>query len=75
MLAVQVQQDEEWEEWVRQAFRSLDSNQDGLISKQDMQEMTIDLDEVLSCCKLCHEPPRSYHPAHLAACLPLCCLL
>lgn len=40
-----VQQEEEWEEWVRQAFKSLDSNQDGLISKQDMQEMTIDLDE------------------------------
>ncbi|DBA83389.1 TPA: hypothetical protein ACH3X2_006533 [Trebouxia sp. C0005] len=32
-----VQQEEEWDDWVRQAFRSLDSNQDGVICEGDMR--------------------------------------
>ena len=43
---VQVQQDEEWSDWVRQAFKSLDTNQDGVICGDDMRMMTVDLDEV-----------------------------
>ena len=43
---VQVQQDEEWSDWVRQAFKSLDTNQDGVICEDDMRRTTVDLDEV-----------------------------
>ena len=43
---MQVQQDEEWDDWVRQAFKSLDSNQDGVICEEDMRMTSVDLDEV-----------------------------
>jgi len=49
-VAAQVQQDEEWDDWVRQAFKSLDSNHDGVICEDDMRMMSVDLDEV--CCWL-----------------------
>lgn len=41
-----MQQDEEWDDWVRQAFKSLDSNQDGVICEEDMRMTSVDLDEV-----------------------------
>ena len=50
-LQVQVQQDEEWDDWVRQAFKSLDSNQDGVICEEDMRMTSVDLDEV---CTIVH---------------------
>lgn len=45
---MQVQEDEEWEEWVRQAFKSLDTNQDGVICEDDMRMSSVDLDEVMA---------------------------
>lgn len=50
-LHVQVQQDEEWDDWVQQAFKLLDSNQDGVICEDDMRMTSVDLDEV--CVLLC----------------------
>ena len=45
----QVQQDEEWDDWVRQAFKSLDTNQDGVICEDDMRlTMNEELEEVLT---------------------------
>ena len=49
---MQVQQDEEWDDWVRQAFKSLDSNQDGVICEEDMRMTSVDLDEVMLLCML-----------------------
>ena len=43
---MQVQQDEEWDDWVQQAFKLLDSNQDGVICEDDMRMTSVDLDEV-----------------------------
>ena len=53
-LRVQVQEDEEWDDWVRQAFKSLDSNQDGVICGDDMRLTSMDLDEVRLLCLLSH---------------------
>jgi hypothetical protein len=47
--SAQVQQDEEWDDWVRQAFKSLDTNQDGVICEDDMRlTMNEELEEVVT---------------------------
>lgn len=46
LVHMQVQQDEEWDDWVQQAFKLLDSNQDGVICEDDMRMTSVDLDEV-----------------------------
>ena len=49
----QVQQDEEWDDWVRQAFKSLDTNQDGVICEDDMRlTMNEEPEEVLTILRL-----------------------
>ena len=49
----QVQQDEEWDDWVRQAFISLDTNQDGVICEDDMRlTMNEEPEEVLTILRL-----------------------
>ncbi len=48
-----MQQDEEWDDWVRQAFKSLDTNQDGVICEDDMRlTMNEELEEVLTILRL-----------------------
>ena len=44
--SVQVQEHKDWDEWVQDAFRSLDSNEDGVICKDEMRVSSIDLDQV-----------------------------
>lgn len=46
LLTLQVQEDKDWDEWVQEAFRSLDSNEDGVICEDDMRISSIDLDKV-----------------------------
>lgn len=43
---LQVQEDKDWDGWVQEAFRSLDSNEDGVICEDDMRIISTDLDKV-----------------------------
>lgn len=56
---MQVQQDDEWDDWVRQAFKSLDSNQDGVICEEDMRMTSVDLDEVRASFILWYDPEQA----------------
>ncbi|KAL3140553.1 hypothetical protein ABBQ32_005132 [Trebouxia sp. C0010 RCD-2024] len=40
-----VQEDKDWDGWVQEAFRSLDSNEDGVICEDDMRIISTDLDK------------------------------
>ena len=80
-----MKEDEGWNDWVRQAFKTLDSNQDGVICEDDMRMASIDeeVSATLILALLLPDPIHAYsrnrfqlhigmHSDHHSTCDALC---